>query len=74
MIYALWLAGVAFAGDIYRWIVEQGNVHCGDRPTSEVIEEPLAAISEAIESSKGQAWDVEKDDANKSLGPIPEEP
>jgi hypothetical protein len=64
---------VAFAGDIYRWIVEQGNVQCGDRPTSEVADEALAGNSESIDSSKDQARDEEKQDANESPEATPEE-
>ena len=73
MIYVIWLASVAFAGDIYKWIDEQGNVHYGDRPTSEVTDEPLAANSEAIDSSKDQARDKEKTDAYETPEPRSEE-
>jgi len=38
-------AGMVFAGDVYQWTDEDGNVHYGDRPASEVSEEPLVASS-----------------------------
>ena len=34
-------AGIAFAGDIFKWTDEDGNVHFGDRPTGEPSEERL---------------------------------
>lgn len=30
---ALAVASIAFAGDIYKWVDEDGNVHYGDKPT-----------------------------------------
>lgn len=35
-IAAICLAGsCAFAGDVYKWVDEDGNVHYGDRPTAD---------------------------------------
>ena len=39
-------AGIVFAGDIYKWIDADGNVHFGDRPTPE---KPLADLVDPIE-------------------------
>ena len=47
-------AGITFAGDIYKWTDEDGNVHYGDRPMSEPSEEPLAVSSELTDPTKDE--------------------
>ncbi len=42
MMLAFSSAGMAFAGDIYKWTDEDDNIHFGDRPTPEASKEPLA--------------------------------
>lgn len=37
-ILALAAGGAAFAGDIYKWVDKDGNVHYGDKPTGESSE------------------------------------
>jgi hypothetical protein len=32
------VSGAAFAGDIYKWVDEDGNVHYGDRPVAQQSE------------------------------------
>lgn len=39
------LAGVAWAGDIYKWTDDEGNVHYGDRPAPDGSYERLAIDS-----------------------------
>jgi hypothetical protein len=73
IIIVVWSAGVAFAGDIYKWTDEHGNIHYGDRPTSQVIEEPIGGSSRDIDSSKDRARDEAKEDANETAGPTPKE-
>ena len=63
-------AGIVFAGDIYKWIDEDGNVHFGDRPT---LEKPLAVSSGLADPSKVQAGDEVKAMANEPVEPAPEE-
>ncbi len=48
-------AAITFAGDIYKWTDEHGNVHYGDRPTAEASEEPLAVSSGITDPPKVQA-------------------
>ena len=67
------LAGIAFAGDIYKWTDEDGNVQYGDRPMSEPSEEPLAVGSEPTDTSKDE---VDKEliaAASEVVKPSPEE-
>ena len=66
-------AGMVFAGDVYKWIDEDGNVHFGDRPASEVSEEPPAISSELTISSKDQTGNEVKLVANEPVEPAPEE-
>jgi hypothetical protein len=66
-------AGMVFAGDIYKWTDEDGNVHYGDRPTSEVSEEPLAASSGITDLSKDQARYEAKAATSEPAEPTPEE-
>ncbi len=47
-------AGMAFAGDIYKWTDEDGNIHFGDHPTPEASKEPLAMGSLLTDTSKIQ--------------------
>ncbi len=66
-------AGMVFAGDIYKWTDEGGNVHYGDRPTSEVSEEPLAVSSVITDPPKVQARYEVNAAANEPAEPTPEE-
>ncbi len=66
-------AGMAFAGDIYKWTDEDGNVHYGDRPTAEASEEPLAVSSGFTDLLKVQARNEVKAAANEPAEPAPEE-
>ncbi len=45
-------AGIALAGDIYKWTDKDGNVHYGDRPAGEAPAETPAANSELASASK----------------------
>ena len=45
LLFAVSSAGMVFAGDIYKWTDEDGNVHYGDRPTAEASEELLDVSS-----------------------------
>ncbi len=73
MMLAVSSAGMVFAGDIYKWTDEDGNVHYGDRPTSEVSEEPLAVSSGFTDPSKVQARYEAKAAAIEPAEPTPEE-
>ena len=73
MMLAVSSAGMAFAGDIYKWTDEHGNVHYGDRPTSEVSEESLAVSSGITDRSKVQARYEAKAVAIEPGQPAPEE-
>ncbi len=66
-------AGMAIAGDIYKWTDEDGNVHYGDRPTAEASEEPLAVSSGFTDLLKVQARNEVKAAANEPAEPAPEE-
>ena len=66
-------AGMVFAGDIYKWTDEDGNVHYGDRPTSEVSEESLAVSSGPTDPSMVHARYEAKAAAIDSGKPAPEE-
>ena len=66
-------AGMVFAGDIYKWTDVDGNVHYGDRPTSEVSEEPLAVSSGTTDPPKVQAGYEAKAVAIEPAEPTPEE-
>ncbi len=66
-------AGTVFAGDIYKWTDEDGNVHYGDRPTSEVSEESLAVSSGLAGPSKDGARYEAKAAAIEPGQPAPEE-
>ena len=48
-------AGMAFAGDIYKWTDEDGNIHFGDHPMPETSKEPLAIGSLLTDTSMIQA-------------------
>ena len=73
MMLAVSLAGMAFANDIYKWTDEHGNVHFGDRPTSEASEEPLAVTSKPTDLLKAQARYEVKAAASEPAEPTPEE-
>ncbi len=73
MMLAVSSAGMAFAGDIYKWTDEDGNVHYGDRPTAEASEEPLAVGSEITDPPKVQANYKAKAAAIEPAEPTPEE-
>jgi len=66
-------AGMAFAGDIYKWTDEHGNVHYGDRPTAEASEEPLAVSSKPTDPLKVQVRDEVNAAASQPAEPTPEE-
>ena len=66
-------AGMAFAGDIYKWTDEDGNVHYGDRPTAEASEEPLAVSSRITDPPKVQAGYEAKAAAIEPAEPTAEE-
>ncbi len=66
-------AGMVFAGDVYKWIDEDGNVHYGDRPMIEASEKPPAVSSELTNSSKDQADNEVIVVANEPVEPAPEE-
>ena len=61
--------GMVFAGDVYKWIDEDGNVHYGDRPTIVASEKPPAVSSELTNSSKDQADNEVKVVANEPVEP-----
>ena len=75
MMLAVSSAGMAFAGDIYKWTDEDGNVHYGDHPASEASkereasQEPLAIGSWLTDTSKTQV----RYQAKAPVGPTPEE-
>ena len=55
MMLAVSSAGMAFAGEIYKWTDEDGNIYFGDHPTPEASKEPLAIESLLADTSKIQA-------------------
>ena len=76
------MAGIAFAGEIYKWTDEQGNVHYGDRPTGAETEERLAITSKSTDPAKVQAQvqarqtaraSAAEEEAAEPQGPTPEE-
>ncbi len=73
MMLTVSFAGMAFASDIFKWTDKDGNVHYGDRPTSETIEEPLPVASELAESLTVQARNKAIPAATKPAGPAPED-
>lgn len=73
MMLTVSFAGMAFASDIFKWTDKDGNVHYGDRPTSETIEEPLPVASELAESLTVQARNRTRPAAIKPAGPTPED-
>ena len=62
-------AGMAFAGDIYKWTDEDGNIHFGDHPTREASKEPFVIGSMLTDTSMIQA----KAAVIERAGPTPEE-
>ncbi len=73
MMLAVSSAGMVFAGDIYKWTDEDGNVHYGDRPTAEASEESLIVSSGLTDASKVQASYEEKTATSDPAEPPPEE-
>ncbi len=73
MMLTVSFAGMAFASDIFKWTDKDGNVHYGDRPTTETIEEPLPVASELAESLTVQARNRTRPAAIKPAGPAPED-
>ncbi len=73
MMLAFSSAGVVFAGDIYKWTDEDGNVHFGDRPTANASAKSLAVSSGLTDPSKVQARYDEKTAAIEPGEPTPEE-
>ena len=69
MMLAVSSAGMAFAGDIYKWTDEDGNIHFGDHPTREASKEPLAIGSMHTDTSIIQA----KAAVIEPVGATPEE-
>ena len=69
MMLAISSAGMAFAGDIYKWTDEDGNIHFGDHPTREASKEPLAIGSMLTDTSIIQA----KAAVIEPVGATPEE-
>lgn len=49
------LAGTATAGEIYRYVDENGNVHYGDRPSGDPAEQRMALVSRSTDASSVQA-------------------
>lgn len=49
------LAGSAMAGEIYKYVDEDGNVHYGDRPTGEATEQRMAVVSRGTSSASVDA-------------------
>mgnify|MGYP001553811257 CR=1 FL=1 len=45
------LAGTAMAGDIYKYVDENGEVHYGDRPTGEPAEQRMGLVSRSTDSA-----------------------
>lgn len=74
--------GAAMAGDIYKWIDKDGNVHYGDRPAGEQTER-VAIASRPTDTAKVQAMvaaraearalAVEEQAAAAATGPTQEE-
>ena len=49
------LAGSAMAGDIYKYVDEDGTVHYGDRPTGEASEQRMAVVSRSTTAASVDA-------------------
>ncbi len=49
------LAGTAMAGDIYKYVDEDGNIHYGDRPSGEATEQRMALASRSTDSASVDA-------------------
>ena len=52
---AILLAGTAMAGDIYKYVDANGNVHYGDRPSGEPTETRLALVTRSTNSDVVQS-------------------
>ncbi len=66
-------AGIAYAGDVYKWTDEDGNVHYGDRPASALSAVPLVISSELTELSKDEADNEVNAAASEPVAPAAEE-
>ncbi len=47
LVSALWVADLAAAGEVYKWVDEHGKVHYGDRPRPGAQSVPLRDVPEA---------------------------
>ena len=52
---ALLFSGPAVAGEVYKFVDAQGNVHYGDRPSGDPEEERLDVVSRATDPAAVQA-------------------
>lgn len=52
--FALTIGSGAMANEIYKWVDEQGNVHYGDRPTSQASAEIVALTYRRTDSGSVQ--------------------
>lgn len=80
--FALTLGGNAVAGDIYKWVDAEGNVHYEDRPTSNAAERVAIdsratnrAVVRERASANAEAWAAARDArrAARDEGASPEE-
>lgn len=67
-------AEMTFAGDIYKWTDEDGNIHYGDHPTPEVSKEPLAIGPLLTNTSKIQANAAAIEPVGDTLEELPAQP
>ena len=82
LMFAFVPSGAVYAGDIYKWTDEEGNVHFGDRPDGESSER-LAIQSKPTDPARIQAQTqaraeartkaAEEKAAAAAQGPSPEE-
>lgn len=75
---AVAISAAALAGDVYKYIDADGNVHYVDRPTGEPSEQRLAIVSKPTDHSAVQARvqarvDV-RNTAREAAAAAPEEP
>lgn len=75
---AVAVSAAALAGDVYKYIDADGNVHYVDRPTGEPSEQRLAIVSKPTDQSAVQARvqarvDV-RNTAREAAAAAPEEP
>ncbi len=65
------VASSSFAGEIYRFTDEEGNVHYGDRPTYQATEERVAIASARTDTAQARAHMEQRYSLNQ---PADEEP